>query len=188
MTFEILVQIRTHFSCNHLAITYLKRVVDRQHPFFSVFAFAMTMLLELLHRIALTTSAMAALAWTCATLLTPEAWPLALTSAAIALATCLLTPEWSHTEIAQAQSARGPELPQAPQQATPPKRLHNSSKIAAIIWGLSGIGLAYLFFQTKIMLDDLGFFSPLAIILCWLCVIPLLLSRNNPGVRRIQSR
>lgn len=146
------------------------------------------MLLELLHRIALTTSAMAALAWTGATLLTPDACPLALTSAAIALAAWLLTPEWPQTEIAHAQSAQGLEQPRVPQQATPSNRLPNSSKIAAIVWGISGLGLAYLFFQTKIMLDDLGFFSPLAIILCWLCVIPLLIWRNNPGVRRIQSR
>lgn len=32
VTFEIIVQIRNHFSCNHLAITYLERLVDRAFP------------------------------------------------------------------------------------------------------------------------------------------------------------
>lgn len=125
------------------------------------------MLLELLHRIAFITSALAALVWAAAAIVDPTKLYLAGASLGVAFASCLIPVPNPH---------------QTP-RSTPTTR----SFLAFLGWSGSGLGLAYSIFLTNVSLSDLGFFSPFAIAVSWLSLLPLLLVRNPPSDRRTQS-
>jgi hypothetical protein len=125
------------------------------------------MLLELLHRIAFITSTLAALVWAAAAIIDPTTLYLAGASLGVAFASCLIPFNYQH---------------QTP-QPTPITR----SLLAFLWWSGSGLGLAYSIFLTNVSFSDLGFFSPCAIVVCWLGLLPLLLVRNPPSARRTQS-
>ena len=125
------------------------------------------MLLELLHRLALITSALAALVWAAAAIIDPAAIYLAGSSLGIVLASWLLNPN---------------PTPPPPKSLLTPRSL-----LAFLSWLSSGLVLAYSIFQTNVSFSDLGFFSPGSIVVCWLCLLPLLLVRNTPSARRTQT-
>lgn len=113
------------------------------------------MFLELLHRLALMTSFFATFAWSFRSIMNSEA--ICLAGAALGIS------------LALAQFMVG-------------SREHRSW-VALLLWLLAGTGLAYAVLQKKIGLFDMGFFSPIALAVCWLCLIPLLFSRMSHSAR-----
>lgn len=113
------------------------------------------MFLELLHRLALMTSFFATFAWSARSIMNSDA--ISLAGAALGISLALV-----HFMVAGRE---------------------HRSWIALLLWLLAGTGLAYAVLQTKIGLFDMGFFSPFALAVCWLCLIPLLFSRMSHSAR-----
>lgn len=146
--------------CNYVAIAYLEQLCISC-------AKISIMLLELLHRLILITTSACTLAWAAAVVVEPAAATLALTSLTLTVAIRLLSSN----------------LPSHYRLAT-----QSRSILALLAWLAAAPLLAYWFFQTKILWNDLGFFSPATLIVCWISTLPLWLARNNPSARRITSR
>jgi|JI9StandDraft_2_1071091.scaffolds.fasta_scaffold08372_3 FtsH-binding integral membrane protein len=113
------------------------------------------MFLELLHRLALMTSFFATFAWSVRSIMNCDA--ISLAGAALGISLALV-----HLMVT------GHE---------------HRFWIALLLWLLAGTGLACAVLQKKIELVDMGFFSPIALAVCWLCLIPLLLSRMSHSAR-----
>jgi len=145
------------------------------------------MVLEMLHRIVLLTSGAAALVWGIASTVELAAIFPATAAIGIASATILLTPN-----SLGVSSLANPSLPAARKKgpSTSPEAgevQFPATITALILWISAAISLAYTVFQTNITSEDLGFFSIRALLLCWLCVVPLFLPRISPRARRIES-
>lgn len=113
------------------------------------------MFLELLQRLALMTSFFATFAWSVRSIINGDA--ISVAGAAFGISLALV-----HFMVA----GREPR-----------------SWLALLSWLLAGTGLAYAVLQKKIGLFDMGFFSPIALAVCWLCLIPLLFSRMSHRAR-----
>jgi hypothetical protein len=146
--------------CNHVAIAYLEQLCIS-------YAKISIMLLELLNRLILITTSACTLAWAAAVVVEPAAATLALTSLTLTLAVGLLSANLAiHARL-----------------VTPSR-----SSLALLAWLAAAPLLTHWFFQTKILWNDLGFFSPATLIVCWISTLTLWLARNNPSARRNTSR
>lgn len=146
--------------CNHVAIAYLEQLCISCSKISD-------MLLELLHRLVLITTLASTLVWAAAVVVEPAAATLALTSLSLTLAVRYLSSNLS-TEAG--------------------KSTQSQSILPLLAWLAAAPLLTYWFFQTKILWNDLGFFSPATLIVCWISTLPLWIARNYPSARRTTTR
>lgn|GEM_PF-2567145 len=145
------------------------------------------MVFELLRRLVLLTSGTAALVWGVASMLESASVYPAAAAFCIASATFLLTP---YCVDASSLADTNQPVARKKESSTTPKVWGAQLPaiiFALILWVAAAISLAYTVFQTNITMEELGFFSTRALLLCWLCVVPLFFTRIRHRARRIES-
>lgn len=145
------------------------------------------MILELLQRIVFLTSGTATFVWALASTVDAAAIYPAVAALSIASASFLLTPNFipasipanpAHLASRKKGSSTKPEVSEFQ---------FSETIVVLILWTIASISLAYTVWRTNITLEDFGFFSTRALLLCWLCIVPLFLPRISHRVRRIES-